>query len=661
MDTVNDSLHILVVEDELVTAAYIKKLLKDLKYSVAASFASGEAALEFLTTHSVDVVLMDIVLDGELDGIDTARIITEKYDIPVIYLTSFSDEQKINRATFTEPYGYILKPVNERELHANIRMTMHKSAMERQIRQNEARFKSIIEYSPLAVVTCNSNYVYNFANDNFVKLFKPGPDNCLEGNSILPIICPFPDQQEKLLAIMSREGVIRGFSATALDFEGNELDICLSGSLINNGTDGIEFFIEDMTERIRVESIARQTEAKFSALFNTPSLSYVLIDRFCRIQAYNQNAFGLIQDLYGIALVHETTLSSCFPGIQSTCEENLFGKIHSTHLTLERQVIDKKNTERWFELTFSAVPNRLAVPDEFAVAIKEITDKKRLEAHQQEYIVRLELQQQKLEEQSAQLHLLNEKLQLSEADLKELNFNKDKFFSIIAQDLRTPFQTLIGFTEYILEDFEKLPPETIKSIASQVNKSIKHVFGLLDNLLMWAKLQTDKIEFSPERVVLYDLIQKQVHTLASMSEQKMLQLQFDIPRDIILMLDTALFSSVISNLLSNAIKFTPRGGYIRISYQLTAVGHQIIVTDNGIGMTTEQQDMLFKIQESVLRNGTELENGTGLGLILTKQFVELHGGSINVLSHPNNGSTFTVILPLTSGYIPLHTTQTRQQ
>lgn len=189
----NDSIKVLVVEDELVAATYIKHKLHELGYEITATVPTGEQALTEIEKNTPDIILMDIVLEGKLDGIDTANIIRKQYAIPVLYLTSYTDEQKIQRALESSPYGYILKPIQERELHANIKMSLYKSQLEKQLKKSEKRSRSILENAPLAIVCSNLDFSIEFANGRFYELFGIDFTLAAAAGNVLHFL--FPDSE----------------------------------------------------------------------------------------------------------------------------------------------------------------------------------------------------------------------------------------------------------------------------------------------------------------------------------------------------------------------------------------------------------------------------------------------------------------------------------
>ncbi|MDQ2177313.1 ATP-binding protein [Marinifilum sp. D714] len=225
-------------------------------------------------------------------------------------------------------------------------------------------------------------------------------------------------------------------------------------------------------------------------------------------------------------------------------------------------------------------------------------------------------------------------------ELERLNATKDKFFSIIAHDLKNPFASLIGASDFLVNSSDELSKEQLHNFHEIINQSARRGYKLLENLLEWARMQTGNIEFKPKQVDLWNLVNEVVNLLTGSAEHKEICLSAEIDENLKAFVDENMIDTVVRNLVSNAIKFTPRGGVIKVSSQVVGQFIEITVADNGIGITPENISKLFKIDEKVSKNGTENESGTGLGLILCKEFVERHGGEIRVESELGKGSKF---------------------
>lgn len=240
-------------------------------------------------------------------------------------------------------------------------------------------------------------------------------------------------------------------------------------------------------------------------------------------------------------------------------------------------------------------------------------------------------------------------LKENEAKLRELNLNKDKFFNIIAHDLRSPFNALLGFSQLLLEDYDELDDHEKKNYISMLTDAISNTYDLVENLLTWSMNQSGRIKLYPAVSTVKDLVNTAVCAVEESAKQKEIGIYYNIHDEVYLRVDEATMTSVFRNLLTNAIKFTPRNGNITIETNLKKNKNKSYVDisfiDNGIGMTKEKQETLFNIEKTQSMKGTEQEKGTGLGLLICKDFVAKNNGTITMYSEPGVGSTFCVSLP----------------
>jgi len=251
-----------------------------------------------------------------------------------------------------------------------------------------------------------------------------------------------------------------------------------------------------------------------------------------------------------------------------------------------------------------------------------------------------------LEENNKQLEKANLKLQNSEKHLKELNSTKDKFFSIIGHDLRNPLNALLGFSELISGNSRDYTSEEIQRYSKIINEAAKNIHLLIENLLEWSRSQSGNIDYHPERTDLMPMVTEIFKVFEIHADKKGVNMVSEIPEDVSVYADRNLLSTILRNLINNAVKFTPNGGQVRIFCEQSKSEITIFVEDTGIGMSETQMDNLFRLDSNITMPGTSEEKGTGLGLILCKEFVDMHKGKIWASSKPKEGSTFSFTLPL---------------
>jgi PAS domain S-box-containing protein len=238
-----------------------------------------------------------------------------------------------------------------------------------------------------------------------------------------------------------------------------------------------------------------------------------------------------------------------------------------------------------------------------------------------------------------------EALQESETRLHELNATKDKFFSIIAHDLKSPFNSIIGFSSLLAEQIQEKNYEGIEEYAGIIQNSSHRAMDLLMNLLEWSSSQTGRMEFNPEYTEMVSLINDVMELSRGAALQKSITISKNFPQRSIAFADKEMTSAILRNLISNAVKFTKPGGEIVITTEQSQNELTVTVHDNGVGIKKNVIEKLFRIDENYSTLGTQNEKGTGLGLILCKEFVEKQGGKIWVKSEPGKGTSFSFTLP----------------
>lgn len=236
-------------------------------------------------------------------------------------------------------------------------------------------------------------------------------------------------------------------------------------------------------------------------------------------------------------------------------------------------------------------------------------------------------------------------LKESEEKLKEMNASKDKFFSIIAHDLRNPFGSVLGYSEIISQDCETLDKAELKDFAEMLHKQAKTIYDLLENLLTWSRVQTGRMVYNPEHLNLEEKMMKVYYLYKEISEKKNVELTVNCEVRSLVFVDDNMIFTVMRNLVSNAVKFSPQNGMIKLIAKEDNKQVIVSVEDTGVGMTEEDQQKLFKIGVQHSTMGTENEKGTGLGLILCKELVEKNGGNIWVESKLGRGSKFIFTIP----------------
>ncbi|NVO18562.1 MAG: PAS domain S-box protein [Bacteroidetes bacterium] len=304
--------------------------------------------------------------------------------------------------------------------------------------------------------------------------------------------------------------------------------------------------------------------------------------------------------------------------LQQHSEAFLSGDDNALNFTTELQMISKDSSVIWVESVINLLVNTEGLVNEILGVTRNIEKRKEAEAELKNYA----------------------------AELKELNTTKDKFFSIIAHDLRNPFNALLNLTDFIIDNIEEGNKERAIELAGFMKNSAQHAFTLLQNLLEWSSIQQGGVHCDPAYVMLFPLVKEEVQTLEGIASQKNIKIELDISDTFLIKADKNMLKTILRNLISNALKYTYEGGKIMIRAERVDNKVRIRIKDTGTGMTREELDRLFHLNSTKSKPGTKQEKGSGLGLLLCHEFITLHHGIIWAESEPGQGSTFLFELPL---------------
>ncbi len=366
-----------------------------------------------------------------------------------------------------------------------------------------------------------------------------------------------------------------------------------------------------LREQLKTEMALQESDQRFHAAFANAAIGMAIVSPEGNYLKVN-NALCKLTGYTEKELLSRSIMDITHPEDQAKDLKNisriLSGEVGHYHM--EKRYIHKRGHAVWVLLSVSLIRNNNNEPLYFVSQAQDITEHKRYEL-----------------------------------ELQELNISKDKFFSIIAHDLKSMFNNILGFSDLLKSEIRTSDPETIEQYVDMVNCSAHQTYDILANLLEWANSQRGKIPFNPAPVVLRGLIEEELAVLRKSAEQKDIELKICIPDKLTVTADKDMLKTVLRNLISNAVKFTPKNGEIELYATPDDQQIEIAVCDNGTGMTQKAVDKLFKLDIINSTPGTENEKGTGLGLMLCSDFVKKHGGKIWAESEPGKGSTFKFTMP----------------
>lgn len=367
----------------------------------------------------------------------------------------------------------------------------------------------------------------------------------------------------------------------------------------------------DISRRKKAQEELKRSEKKLRAIFNNAIVGIAIISPERRYLYFNETWAGMLgyteEELYKLStadITHEDDIEK---------SEKLFYKLATKKIenfTVAKRYVRKDGSVFWGNLSVSPLYDD---NEDIEGIIGVITN---------------------IDKQKA-----------NEAKLRELNVTKDKFFSIIAHDLKNPFNILLGFSETLYSNTEEFSKNEISEYAGYIYQTSKNTYSLLENLLEWSRTQTGRIPFSPKAIDLKELIKGCINDIKSIAASKSIQLFLAVTKRCEVFADANMVNTVVRNLITNAIKFTYPGGVVTVSISDAEAFYRVSVTDNGVGIPKSKIESLFRIDVNHSTTGTNHEKGTGLGLIICKEFIERNGGEIWVNSEEGRGSRFHFTLP----------------
>lgn len=381
----------------------------------------------------------------------------------------------------------------------------------------------------------------------------------------------------------------------------------------------------DVSRRKAWEAVLRQREIRYRTLFETANDGILMLDSHVFIEC-NQKALTLF------GCTREEIIGKS-PAIFSP---ELQPDGTSSEVKARDHIQNALNSRPQFFLWKHKRHDGTLFDAEVSLNMVELDNEKYIQAIVRDVTVRLEEQAQLLR---------------YTAELKEINIAKDKFFSIIAHDLKSPFNAIIGFSDVLTTDWKSFTEEERQHFIENINTSAKNTFRLLENLLEWAMAQTGKLVYDPSSVDLSILANDVVIGMRDYAERKRIRLFSSVNFGTMVMADQNMVRTILRNLLSNAIKFSEPDGQVKVFCDFRGDGIakprmvEVCVVDKGVGIDPAVLPSLFRIGEKVKTSGTAQERGTGLGLILCRELVEKHGGTICAESVPGKGSRFCFTLP----------------
>ena len=613
------SARIAVVEDETIIAADIRNILVKEGYDVVAIIHTGDEAVETLPKLKPDLVLMDIILGEDIDGIEASLSIRSHIDVPIVFLTSHSDQKTLYRAKQTGPYGYILKPVNPNEIISTIETVLYRHDLERRLREREEALRASEEklskafsFSPNAIsITRLSDGVFLDVNESFLALYGFSRDEIIGVSALDANIWPHPAERKRFVAALTKKGSLRDRDVTITTRSGLQRLASMSATLIDiGGEKHVLTVLNDITERKMVEEALRESEEKYRLLFSSVS-DAIIIFYLNTLQIMDANSSALSLYGYTIEEMRSMTIGDLSDGFSDDLTE-LLGVLGGEKTVRAQTHRNKKG--RVFPVEVSGGIFTLNHREIGIAMIRDITRRKQLE----EELVRTQ---------------------------------KFEAIGILAGGIAHDFNNLLTAISgnVALGKMIAHPEDELYENLLEIEKASNLAKDLSFQLLHFGRLSKPVLD----TISMDDILR---YTAIKTSLPENISLTFDIEDGLWpARVDAGQIQRVIGYIVTNAVESMPGGGTIRlIAGNFTVDAGQdlplkagryvrVSIADQGNGIPAENLAKIF--DPYFTTKTTYSEKGMGLGLSLTYSIIKRHHGHISVESAVTAGTTVTLYLP----------------
>lgn len=627
MEVQNYSPRVLVVEDEKIVAMDIKRRIESFQYTVLGITDSGEKAIELAAKLHPDIIIMDIILSGDMDGIEAASIIGKNYDIPFIFLTASSDDVSLQRAKLSGPHGYIIKPFEARDLKSALDIALHNSTVERKLKESELWLQATLTSIRDAVITTDMQQRIMFMNPAAESFFGLSEEE-YKDVAIHEVYKVEPDT--------TNESLIAHFSSA------DKVDIVRARILKNNA--GEQFYIEESVSLIKdryhkehgfvytFRDITQRRKAELQVLASRDFYLSLFEDFPTPVWRSNaEGEFNYFNNTW-LKFTGRNLENEIFQGWTESIKETdrqrfldtfAYALRNKSRFEIEFELLSRDGVYRWVICIGTPL---FALEGEFKGFIGACIDISHMITAQNELI-------------------------RAKNAAESANLAKVRFLSNMSHEVRTPLNGIIGILS-LLND-TKLDGSQAEYV-NMAQMAAHTLLGLLNNLLDISKIESKRDTASYTEENLHAVVSEILLPFEYQAKIKRVRLlkEFSFAEDLKVHVDKNKLQQIIGNLLSNAVKFTDYGevavqlSYEKNNHQLRTDVIHLVVKDSGIGIAPENHALIFESFVQVDNSNTRKFNGAGLGLAIVKNITEALGGSIWLNSELGKGSEFHVVIPV---------------
>jgi PAS domain S-box-containing protein len=624
----------MIVEDERITALALSNTLSRLGYEIAGAHSSGEAALRHIAERPPDLVLMDIHLEGAIDGIETAARIPPSLMIPVVYLSAFADGPVLQRARATKPYGYVVKPASERELNAAIEMALERGATDRALRDSEQRLRLALETAELGLWEMDAATEHILYRDHLGWTSESRPRMLADRfRDFLATVCK--DDQDKVMEafdLVSNDG-----RSCEIEFRRNSPDgrqrwYRVVGKAVHAHNDRRRRIIgvsRDITRAKLAAEELQESDRNYRDLIATINGIIWEIDRERNVLTYVSEsvervlgysaAEWLADPVFWERHIHRDDLAAASARHHGAAQSDR--SYESTY-----RMIAKDGQTVWIHEAVSAL-GRKGNRSILRGVMVDITNLKKVETE--------------LQDNERELRQLLKEREQAMARAVAANLAKSSFLATMSHELRTPLNAILGFSDLMREEVGgPLGNPTYRDYIEDIHQAGSLLLGIINSILDLSRIESGKLELKMERLCIKDIWSRIGSTMHGQAATRGIELKFlDPATHNWFHADRNALSQILVNLVANAIKFTPSGGLVEVGEDVTDNGHVVVfVRDNGRGIPADKlkdvQKPFVQISDSYARD----VGGVGLGLAICKSLAQAMSGRLRIFSKLGKGT-----------------------